>query len=185
MSKALRQASPSCQFFRLARETGLPLIVTDGWEQAVQKVVWRQLSIAPMIMATNTCVWAQDVEKGRIEFLSKCAECHGADGKGAGRISNKLKIKPANLTLLARKNNGVFLPSAIAELIDGRSATGAHGSSEMPIWRCRHGPPPGEQSKAYEPKPTESLLDMPCDPEEVIQNRIQDIVEYLAQIQEK
>jgi hypothetical protein len=29
------------------------------------------------------------------------------------------------------------------------------------------------------------LLDMPCDPEDVIRKRILDIVEYLAQIQEK
>ena len=137
-----------------------------------------------MIMATHTCVWAQDLEKGRIEFLSKCAECHGADGKGAGRISNKLKIKPADLTLLAKKNNGVFSPNAIAELIDGRSATRAH-SPEMPIWGCRQGPPPGPQGKAYKPKPIDSLLDMPCDPEDVIQKQILDIVEYLAQIQEK
>jgi len=99
---------------------------------AVQKVVWRQLSIAILIMATNVCVSAQDIEKGRIEFLSNCAGCHGADGKGAGRMSDKLEIKPADLTVLARRNNGVFSPDAIAERIDGRSAP--HRSSEMPIW---------------------------------------------------
>ncbi len=166
-----------------AGENLQPFLAIKG--DAVQKVVWRQLSIAIMIMATNTCVWAQDLEKGRIEFLSKCAECHGADGKGAGRISNKLKIKPADLTLLAKKNNGVFSPNTIAELIDGRSATSAHLSPEMPIWGCRQGPPPGGQGKAYKPKSIDSLLDLPCDPEEVIQKQIQDIVAYLAQIQEK
>jgi len=150
---------------------------------AVQKVVWRQLSIAILIMATNVCVSAQDIEKGRIEFLSNCAGCHGADGKGAGRMSDKLEIKPADLTVLARRNNGVFSPDAIAERIDGRSAP--HRSSEMPIWGCRQGPPPGPQRKTYEPKPIDSLLDLPCDPEEIIQKRIRDIVEYLAQIQEK
>jgi hypothetical protein len=34
-------------------------------------------------------------------------------------------------------------------------------------------------------KPIDSLLDMPCDPEDAIRKRILDIVEYLAQIQEK
>ena len=135
-------------------------------------------------LATNTCVWAEDLEKGRIEFLSKCAGCHGADGKGAGRTSSKLKIKPADLTALAKRNNSVFSPDAIAKTIDGRSAIKPH-LGEMPIWGCRQGPSPGPQRKTYEPKPIESLLDMPCDPEEVIQKRILDIVEYLAQIQEK
>jgi hypothetical protein len=136
-------------------------------------------------MATNTCVWAQDLEKGRIEFMSKCAGCHGSDGKGTGPLSSKLQIKPADLTALAKRNNGVISPDAVAERVDGRREVEPHRNSEMPILGCRQGPPPGTQSKEYEPKPIDSLLDMPCDPEEVIQKRILDVVEYLAQIQEK
>lgn len=149
----------------------------------MQKAIWRQLLIAAIIMAANTCVWAQDSEKGRIEFLSNCAGCHGADGKGAGLLSSNLKIKPADLTVLAKRNYGLFSPDAIAERIDGRSAP--HRSSEMPIWGCRQGPSPGRQRKASKPKPIDTLLDMPCEPEEVVQKRIRDVVEYLAQIQEK
>jgi hypothetical protein len=136
-------------------------------------------------LATNTCIWAQDLEKGRIEFMSKCAGCHGSDGKGTGRLSSKSKIKPADLTALAKRNNGVFSPDVVAERVDGRREIDPHRKSGMPIWGCRQGPPPGPQRKAYERKPIDSLLDMPCDPEEVIQKRILDIVEYLAQIQEK
>lgn len=143
----------------------------------MQAVLWKQL----ICIATNACVWAQDIEKGRIEFLSKCAECHGSDGKGAGRLGRELKIKPADLTGLAKRNNGVFLPEFVAERVDGRST--AHRSSAMPIWGCRQGPPPGQQRKPPEPKPIESLLDMPCDREDVIHERIRDIVGYLAQIQ--
>jgi len=47
-------------------------------DHALQKAVWRQLLIACIVMATNTCVSAQDLEKGRIEFLSKCAASRGA-----------------------------------------------------------------------------------------------------------
>jgi mono/diheme cytochrome c family protein len=150
----------------------------------MQKTLWRQLSLF-IIMATNTSVWAQDLENGRMEFLSKCAECHGADGKGAGRVSSKLNVRPADLTVLAKRNKGIFLPGAVAETIDGRRAIQSHRNSGMPIWGCRQGPVPGAQTKAYEPKPIDSLLDMPCDPEDVIRKRILDIVEYLAQIQEK
>lgn len=138
---------------------------------------------ACIMTATNTCVWAQDIERGRIEFLSKCASCHGSDGKGAGRLSSKLTIKPADLTGLAKRNGGVFSFDAVAERADGRSAP--HRSSEMPIWGCRQGPRPGQQRKPFERKPIDSLLDMPCDPEDVIQNRIRDIVGYLAQIQDQ
>jgi len=152
-------------------------------EHVVQKAMRRQLLIAHIIMATNTCVWAQDIEKGRIEFLSNCAGCHGADAKGAGPVSSNLKIKPADLTVLAKRNYGVFSPDAIAERVDGRSAP--HRNSEMPIWGCRQGPPPGPKRKTHRPKSIDTLLDMPCDPEEVIQQRIRDIVAYLAQIQEK
>jgi hypothetical protein len=136
-------------------------------------------------LATNTCVWAQDLEKGRIEFMSKCAGCHGSNGKGTGRLSSKSKIKPADLTALAKRNNGVFSPDAVAERVDGRREIDPHSKSGMPIWGCRQGPPPGSQKKAYERKPIDSLLDMPCDPEEIIRKRILDVVEYLAQIQEK
>jgi len=140
---------------------------------------------ALIVIAANALAWAQDSDKGRAEFLSRCAECHGADGKGSGPMSGKLKARPADLTRLAKKNNGVFSPNAVTDAVDGRSATRPHRVAEMPIWGCRQGPPPGSQGKAYEPRPIDSLLDLPCDSEQVTQSRIQDIVEYLSRIQEK
>lgn len=148
-----------------------------------------QLLIAGIIIATHACGWAQDAEKGRIEFLSYCAECHGADGKGAGPLGSDLKIKPPDLTVLARKSSGVFAADAIAKEIDRRSVP--HRFSEMPIWGCRQAPLPNPKKKGHKrrpklkPRPIDTLLDMPCDPEEVIQKRIRDVVEFLDQIQEK
>ena len=143
-----------------------------------------RLLIAAILFLTNVVVQAQDLDQGRTEFLSKCAGCHGADAKGAGPMASKLKRKPADLTALAKNNNDVFPTDAIAAIVDGRGAI-SHRRLEMPIWGCRQGPPPGPQRKAYQPKPIESLLDMPCDPEEVIKKRIMAIVEYLGRIQEK
>lgn len=151
----------------------------------MQHSVSTHLSIALIVIATNASVRAQDPEKGRIEFLSKCAECHGADGKGAGPTSSKLKTRPADLTLLAKKNHGVFSPDAVGAAVDGRNATRSHRRLEMPIWGCRQGPAPGSQRKSYEPKPIDALLDIPCDPEEVTRSRIRDVVEYLGRIQQK
>ena len=143
-----------------------------------------RLLIAAILFLTNVVVQAQDLDQGRTEFLSKCAGCHGADAKGAGPMASKLKRKPADLTALAKNNNDVFSTDAIAAIVDGRGAI-RHHRLEMPIWGCRQGPPPGPRRKAYQPKPIESLLDMPCDPEEVIKKRIRAIVEYLGRIQAK
>lgn len=124
-------------------------------------------------------------ETGRAEFLSRCAECHGVDGKGTGPMSSKLKIKPANLTVLAKRNNGVFQPNEVYRKIDGRYGVGSHPDSAMPIWGCRQGTPPSRQRRADKTKPLDSLLDLSCDSEERIQARISAIVEYLGQIQER
>lgn len=128
---------------------------------------------------------APTLETGRTEFLSNCAECHGADGKGKGPVSSKLKIKPADLTILARRNNGVFLPSEIYRKIDGRYGVGSRPGSAMPIWGCRRGSPPDLKRKVEKTKPLDSLLDLSCDSEARIRARISAIVDYLSQIQEK
>jgi hypothetical protein len=105
------------------------------------------------------------------------------------------------LTILAKRNNGVFAAGIIYKKIDGREARTSHGSTEMPIWGCRHLNPTvlqrkrprrtatqhGSLRKVTKPAtdPFESLIDLPCDPEPVIRRRIPAIVEYLRQIQEK
>ena len=53
-----------------------------------------------------------------------------------------MKKKPANVTILAERNNGVFAADAVYKLIDGRDTKTSHGGSEMPIWGCRHLSPP-------------------------------------------
>jgi len=41
-------------------------------------------AVAIVIIALNASAWSQALDFGKTEFLSKCAECHGADGKGKG-----------------------------------------------------------------------------------------------------
>lgn len=71
---------------------------------------------------------------GKEEFESKCATCHGVSGKGDGPQSQFLPIKPADLTVLAKKNGGVFPFSRVHEIIDGRLEVAAHGPRLMPVW---------------------------------------------------
>lgn len=128
---------------------------------------------------------AQSLEAGRAEFLSKCAECHGTDGKGTGPTGRKLRVKPTDLTILAKRNHGVFLSGEIYKKIDGRYGAGPRPQSAMPIWGCRREAPPNPQGKVDRSKPLDSWLDLACDSEDRIRARILAIVGYLAQIQER
>jgi len=66
-------------------------------------------------------------------FNSYCASCHGKDAKGNGPAAASLKVPPADLTQLAKKNSGKFPTDHVAN--DLRSGVaGAHGSPEMPVW---------------------------------------------------
>ena len=156
-------------------------------------VTW--LMAAGVIICLNVSARAEDPDAGKAEYLSSCATCHGSDGKGNGPHSSKLKTRPADLTLFAKKNNGVFPLSAVYDAIDGRNAIGSHGIRDMPIWGCRHKPSPiapiktrksKGKSKVYRPPDRyESHLDLSCDSEDIIASRIMSVVEYLRRIQEK
>jgi mono/diheme cytochrome c family protein len=95
----------------------------------MQKPAAKLLVVVSLITGLNASGWAEDPDAGKAEYLSNCATCHGADGKG----NAKLKTKPADLTTFAKKNNGVFPVSAVYEAIDGRNAIESHGAREMPI----------------------------------------------------
>ena len=66
-------------------------------------------------------------------YNSYCAPCHGKDGKGGGPAAASLKIPPADLTQLAKKNNGKFPSDHVAKVLKSGVA-GAHGSTDMPVW---------------------------------------------------
>ena len=74
------------------------------------------------------------VALGRIAFRKYCASCHGLDAKGDGPVAKILKEKPADLTQIALKNGGDFPVRETYQMVDGRTAVGAHGSREMPVW---------------------------------------------------
>jgi mono/diheme cytochrome c family protein len=159
-------------------------------EFAMQKAAAKWLMVASVIIGLNASGWGEELDAGKAEYLSSCATCHGSDGNGKGPLSSKLKAKPADLTTLAKKNNGVFPLSAVYEAIDGRNAVESHGTREMPIWGCRHTPSPispakTSKRKVYKLDRYESHLDLACDPEDIIANRILSVIEYLRRIQEK
>jgi Cytochrome c len=143
---------------------------------------FKWLIIACAVIGFGTCVWAQEIDLGKNEFQSSCAACHGVDGKGKGQLSAELKSAPSDLTILAKKNNGVFPYKAVTEVIDGRKVVKAHGTREMPIWGYRYTPMPKispDAKKAYQ------SLNEYYYSETLIRNRILAIVDYLYRIQAK
>ena len=161
-----------------------------------------RLCAAAFLTAAIGGALAQDADKGRTQYMENCAGCHGADARGAGPLSAKLKTKPTDLTLLAKHNHGSFDSSAVYQMIDGRNARATHRGAEMPIWGCRHQPPavpaPAASSKNHRKIPKrvvsamkgreselDSLLDLPCGSEEAVRDRILSIVDYLGQLQAK
>ena len=71
---------------------------------------------------------------GKQMFEAYCATCHGKGGKGDGPVAAALKVPPADLTGLTKRNNGKFPWLQVTKTITGPAGTPAHGSGEMPIW---------------------------------------------------
>lgn len=115
------------------------------------------------LLGVHGPAWSKDWDKGQIEYKSKCAVCHGVDGKGGGPLAAQLKTAPADLTQLAKRSGGVFPQGAVIETIDGRKDVEAHGPRDMPVWGYRpmRGDEPGRKT------------------------REQALVDYLGRIQEK
>ncbi len=70
---------------------------------------------------------------GKEMYTQYCAPCHGTDGKGNGPAGSAMKAPPTDLTQLARKNNGKYPDSHVAQVLK-EGGPGAHGSAEMPVW---------------------------------------------------
>jgi len=67
-------------------------------------------------------------------YVAYCAVCHGVDGSGAGPATPALKALPTDLTLLSRKNGGVFPWAHVKSVLKFGVETPAHGSPDMPVW---------------------------------------------------
>jgi mono/diheme cytochrome c family protein len=67
-------------------------------------------------------------------FRTYCGSCHGTDAKGDGPLADSLRIRPADLTLIARHDKGQFDADKVYRIIDGRKPVKGHGGSDMPVW---------------------------------------------------
>jgi mono/diheme cytochrome c family protein len=105
-------------------------------------------------------------QEGQRLYEYHCRGCHGDKGLGDGLTAETLIVPPANLTTLAKKNDGRFPLERVTQSIDGRRRTPAHGTP-MPIWGLQFQDP---TSDVYQ--------------EGEVSLRIERLIEYLRTIQE-
>ncbi len=123
--------------------------------------------------AMSTAALAQaKADIGKREYESKCATCHGLDGKGKGPYADQLKNPLPDLTTMARRNGGIFPVSRTYETIEG--AGKGHGTRDMPVWGLD-----------YTVQATEVLPDMPVNQAQFVRTRIMSLLEYLTKLQVK
>jgi len=100
-----------------------------------------------IVLAIGTCLLAQEIKRVTIQstpvpsaasgqgmFNTYCAACHGTAAKGDGPAAGALTKRPADLTQLARKNNGKFPQLQVMNYISGNDVVVAHGTRDMPVW---------------------------------------------------
>lgn len=128
-------------------------------------------------LASSSVLAESKFDFGKRLYDSNCASCHGITGKGDGLIKDYLTVKPTDLTLIAKKNNGVLPVERLNEVIDGRKIVGTHGSRDMPVW--------GQDFSAKVGTNWPTHMDVPFDPEVFVRGRIMALVDYIARLQEK
>ena len=119
---------------------------------------------------------AQKADFGKSEYDTSCAVCHGKRGEGDGPYVSLGYAIAADLTTLARRNNGVFPFQRVCEYIDGRQMVRAHGAKDMPIWGSRYMP---VNPDGYSVGPEY------FNPEAIVQIRILALAEYINRLQVK
>jgi mono/diheme cytochrome c family protein len=73
---------------------------------------------------------------GQEIYIDRCGACHGEYGKGDGPAAGSLRVGPTNLTLLAKRNGGIFPAEWVRKVVGGEEEVDiiAHGSRQMPVW---------------------------------------------------
>src|SRR5579859_2850108 len=100
-------------------------------------------SLAILLLTTmypSATAFAQtaQTDRGQKEYAAQCSLCLGMDAKGDGVFNQVLKVVPPDLTVLTKKNGGVFPAERISSVIDGRVEIASHGPRDMPIWGKRY-----------------------------------------------
>ncbi len=140
--------------------------MTSTWTYRTRHtLVLAGLSLAGALLAAPAQAQSASSATGDYLFRTYCAACHGESAKGNGPLADSMRKRPADLTEIAKRNKGVFPKEQVYRMIDGREPVKGHGGADMPVWgdvftRAVEGGDPN-----------------------VVQKRIEALVDYLAGIQ--
>jgi len=129
------------------------------------------LSVFLALWVFGSLTFAQEDEaaaRGKTTYRVYCSNCHGREARGDGKLAELLKVKPADLTQIARRNGGAFPEEEIHRVIDGREPVEGHGRQEMPVWGLTFQDPARDNTQ-----------------EEEVTTRIRELVTFLKSIQER
>ena len=100
--------------------------------------IWSAVGLGLGCLAVPAALVAQDVGEvrtaGSSVYQTYCAVCHGPSGQGDGPLAASLRVRPPDLTLLARKSGGTFPKDRVTRTVDGRNPVKGHGGADMPVW---------------------------------------------------
>ena len=119
-----RSAGIAVAAMLLAASGGIALMGQAG--AASQEKAGKTLKKAPITFSKP--------ESGAQMWKDYCAACHGMSGTGDGPAAEALKSPPADLTLMAKRNNGKFPADHFKSVLRLGSGGRAHGTSDMPVW---------------------------------------------------
>jgi mono/diheme cytochrome c family protein len=86
------------------------------------------LPLVSLALVMAGCAGRESIPTGEALYRRNCASCHGIAGRGHGPAAPSLAARPTDLTQLHMS------VQELMQVIDGRTAVQAHGSSEMPVW---------------------------------------------------
>ncbi len=135
---------------------------------------------AAVIGGTGIGYAAEKFDFGKRLYDGHCAVCHGKQGKGDGPYAGLGDTRIADLTMLSKRNNGVFPFARVFETIDGTQVVKAHGTRDMPIWGSHF---LSAEHAAMEPYA--GYFDVPYDREAAVRTRILALTEYVQRLQAK
>jgi Cytochrome c len=66
------------------------------------------------------------VVSGHATYMTYCAVCHGVAARGDGPLADSLRVRPPDLTLIAKRSGGRFDEETVRRIIDGRKPVKGH-----------------------------------------------------------
>jgi mono/diheme cytochrome c family protein len=91
--------------------------------------------LSTMAVADTDTERKGSIQKGAAHYRIFCINCHGVEVDGNGPLTELLKIKPANLTTLARSlKEGETIATRVFNAVDGRHQVGEGQERKMPTF---------------------------------------------------